>query len=243
MTIIEFDRIDSTNLEAKRLASGGKDEWTVVMANSQNMGRGRLGRSFFSPEGSGLYMSVILRPKITPADAQLITVAAAVAVSRAIEKVFSRRAGIKWVNDLILDGKKICGILTESALDPKSGMLEYAVLGIGINLFAPKEKMPDELKDIVGFVCDSECTASKKQQLTEEILRIFKQYYDGLTERSYLEEYRDRSVLKNTPVTVIKGDKRRNALAHGIDESFRLEVEYADGTQESLSGGEVSIRL
>ncbi len=243
MNIIEFERIDSTNLEAKRLAAVGAEEWTVITAKSQSAGRGRLGRSFFSPENSGIYMSIVLRPKIPPADAQLITAAAAVAVSEAIETVFSKRAGIKWVNDIILDGRKLCGILTETALDPKSGMLDYAVLGIGINLCAPKEDIPDGLEGIVGFVCDRECSTEKKAKLIEQILHIFKLYYDNLTDCAYLNEYRKRSVLTNAPITVIKGEEQRAAVARGIDDRFRLKVEYQDGTKETLSCGEVSIKL
>ena len=149
-----FKCIDSTNMEAKRCALNGEGEGLVILAEEQTNGRGRRGRSFYSPDGSGIYMSVLFRPKPEISqDVVLITTAASVAVCRAIRDVLSQEPQIKWVNDVYLNGKKICGILTEAVSDFESGRIDTVVVGIGINYHAPKEGYPDEIKEIAGSVC------------------------------------------------------------------------------------------
>ncbi len=132
-----FDTVTSTNLVLRDLASQGAPEGTVVIAARQTGGRGRKGRAFFSPEYTGVYVSLLLKPKIAPDDATLITTTAAVAVCEAVESLSDRKAEIKWVNDVFVDGKKICGILTEGSFDMESGQFEYAILGTGITFTRP----------------------------------------------------------------------------------------------------------
>ena len=129
-----FEELDSTNSYLKEMAAKGAQEGTIIIANRQSAGRGRLGRSFFSPEEKGIYMSILLRPDISLERAVLITSMAAVAVAEAIEQVSGIQTKIKWVNDIFLNKKKVCGILTEAGIDAETGTLEYAVLGIGVNV-------------------------------------------------------------------------------------------------------------
>jgi BirA family biotin operon repressor/biotin-[acetyl-CoA-carboxylase] ligase len=140
-----YKTVDSTNNKLKELARQGAPEGTVVIAKEQTHGKGRMNRSFHSPAETGIYMSILLRPKFSTADAILITTAAAVAVAQAVEAVAGREAKIKWVNDVFCDGKKICGILTEASVDIESGSLEYAILGIGINVIAPQNGFLDDI--------------------------------------------------------------------------------------------------
>ena len=144
--------VTSTNALLKEKAALGAPEGTVLIALSQTAGRGRFTRSFFSPEDSGIYMSILIRPRISAENAALITTAAAVAVAEAAENLSGRKAGIKWVNDVLIDGKKICGILTEASLNIESGALDYAVLGIGLNAYEPKCGFPQEIKNIAGAI-------------------------------------------------------------------------------------------
>ena len=149
-----LSEIDSTNRYLKELAATGAPEGTVVIANKQSAGRGRLGRSFFSPEEKGIYMSILLRPEIELERAVLITSMAAVAVARAVERVSTIPAQIKWVNDIFINRKKVCGILTEAGINTEKGSLDYAVLGIGVNVGSME--FPAELKEIATSV-SNEC--------------------------------------------------------------------------------------
>ncbi len=242
MKIVNLDTVDSTNAEAKRLAALGEPEGTVIIANRQTAGRGRFGRNFFSPDDTGLYMSIVLRPSVKPENALLITTAAAVAVSRAADTLFGVNTRIKWVNDITLGGKKICGILTESALDTKPDMLAWAVLGIGVNLCPPIGGFPQDIENIAGFLCN-EYRKEEKQVFTEKIITEFFAYYEKLEERSFFEEYRCRLSIKGKKINVLRGDTSTPATAVDIDKDFHLIAEYADGKREALSSGEVSIRL
>lgn len=242
MKIINFDTVDSTNAEAKRLATLGEPEGTVIIADHQTAGRGRFSRYFFSPEGTGLYMSIVLRPLLKPQDALLITTAAAVAVCRAADALFGLNTEIKWVNDIMLGGKKVCGILTESALDTKTGMLAWAVLGIGVNLCPPKDGFPRDIENTAGFLCN-ECDKNKKQTFAERIITEFFTYYEKLEDRLFFEEYRSRLTVTGKKINILRGDTSTPAVAVDIDKDFHLIAEYTDGKRESLSSGEVSIRL
>lgn len=241
MKIIKLGTTDSTNTKAKLLATNGESEWTIVTAERQTSGKGRLTRSFFSPDG-GLYMSIILRPSIRPESATFITTAAAVAVSRAIDEVFCVKTQIKWVNDIFLENKKVCGILTEASFNHNSGMLDFAILGIGVNTKRPDCEIPDDIKDIAGFLSDDNCQ-SKKELLFDKIIAYFKEYYDSIEERIFINEYRKRLMLIGKRITVIKQDETSAATAIDIDNDMRLIVEYEDGRREALLSGEVSVRL
>ncbi len=237
---IMLDTVDSTNTYAKRLAEDGARENTVVISRRQSCGRGRLGRSFFS-DTDGIYMSVILRPRVSPEYVPLITTAAAVAVSAAIDEVCGEKTGIKWVNDIFLNGKKICGILTEGSFE--HGMTRYAVLGIGINLCGKRDDLPEGISDIAGFIYETEYPDGLKEKLIAKILENFSVYYKNLTDKAFLEEYRRRSILIGRTVECISADNVFSATVTGIDDNAGLMVKKEDGSPAVLSAGEVSLRL
>lgn len=237
VTILEDT--DSTNRVAKQSAQEGAPEGTLVIAKRQSMGKGRLGRSFFSPEG-GIYMSMVLRPQIKPERAVLITTCAAVAVARAIDKVCGLTAGIKWVNDIFINGKKVCGILAEAEMNPATSMPEYVILGIGINV--KKQSVPEELKDIVGCLEEYGVSPEKKEELIAAVWKEFGLLYEQLSTAVYMKEYKERSVLLGREVTVFTGNGEYRAVVWDIDEEGHLIVNR-DGILQSISSGEVSVRL
>ncbi len=234
------DEVTSTNLVLKEQAAQ-LPTWRVVIAGRQSAGRGRLGRSFWSPAGTGLYISVLLRPNLTAEGASLITTAAAVAVCGAVEDCGGGSPVIKWVNDVYLNGKKICGILTEASFNIETWGMDFAVLGVGINVVEPKGGFPEELRNIAGAVFP-ESRHKLRQELAANFLRRFRVLYDTLEDRGFVEEYRHRSFLIGQPVYVLRPGSRREATALDVDENCHLLVQYTDGTVESLSSGEVSVR-
>ena len=149
-----LQRVTSTNTVLRQMAEEGAEDGSVLLADSQTAGRGRMDRRFYSPPGTGLYLSLLLRPRIPAADAVRITACAAVAAAEAIEEVSGRRTAVKWVNDILLDGRKVCGILTEGSVDPLTGLLRYAVVGIGVNITPPPDGFPPELRTVAGAVCE-----------------------------------------------------------------------------------------
>ncbi len=234
--------VGSTNTLARQMAEKGEGEKTVVIASEQTQGRGRRGRSFYSPDSSGIYMSILLRPDIAAADAILVTTCAAVSVCKAIEKVSHKRAEIKWVNDIYLSGKKVCGILTEAALNVESGKPEYVVLGIGINLFVGEGGFPEDIKNIATAVFGSQKEAENhKNELVAHILDFFFEYYDRLTAKTFFEEYRNRMFLIGKPIKVLS-DPEYNAVVLDIDSNFELKVRLENGEEKLLNSGEVSTR-
>ncbi len=234
--------VTSTNALLKEKAAAGAPEGTVLIALSQTAGRGRFTRKFFSPSDSGIYMSILLRPRISAENAALITTAAAVAVAEAAEKLSGGKTAIKWVNDVLIDGKKICGILTEASLNIESGELDYAVLGIGLNVYEPEKGFPDEIKNIAGAIL-KERGSGNKSRLAAAVLESFFKYYKDISERRYLKAYRERCIVLGKQISVMSQDGSRSAYALDIDENCRLRVKYPDGKEELLSSGEVSIKL
>lgn len=235
-------KVTSTNALLKQYAADGSPEGTVIVAAEQTAGRGRFTRSFFSPKDSGVYMSILLRPSVSAADSVLITTAAAVAVAEAAEALCGRRTYIKWVNDVLIDGKKVCGILTEASLNIESGALDYAVLGIGINVYEPDGGFPQDIKDKAGAVF-SKREENLRSLLAAEVISRFFKYYNSLAKKEFLNAYRNRCIVLNRRITVLSGNLSRAALATDIDDNFRLHVKYDDSTEESLSSGEISIKL
>lgn len=235
------DTVPSTNATAKALAANGAAEGTVVLAAAQTAGRGRLGRTFCSPDSTGVYMSLILRPQLPAENALFITVAAAVAVCRALERLGAATPRIKWVNDVYCRDRKVCGILTEAATNPVTGELSYVVLGIGINVTAPKGGFPAELAHIAGAAFSE--NAPSREQVIAAVIDAFFAEYAHLEDGAFIDEYRARSMLGGRAVTVITPTSSREATALGVDERCRLLVRYADGSEETLSSGDVSLRL
>ncbi len=240
-----YDTLDSTNNRAKQLALENASHGTTVIAMQQTAGKGRLGRSFFSPR-EGIYLSIIIKPTFDLSKSVLVTAAASVAVAQAIESVCGRQAQIKWVNDVYLDGKKICGILTEGITDFETGHIESLVIGIGVNTSV--KDFPDELRDTVGAV-DGEYS---RAALAAEIISRTLKFAENIESREFIREYRDRSMVIGKNVTVYKGiysispEKElegRSAKVLGIDDDGGLEVIYADEKRELLTSGEISVRI
>ncbi len=231
----------STNDLCRAAAAERAAEGLVVFADAQTAGKGRRGRSFLAPAGTGVYMSVLLRPKLPAAEATAITCVAAVAAASAIQAVFGEYAEIKWVNDIWLRGKKVCGILTEAALDMESGGLEYAVLGIGVNAFAPPGGFPPELRDVAGAVFPGAPADDERSRLMAAVLDRFFPLYRALPDRGWLEEYRRRSLLTGRKVRFTQGGAECRGLVLGVDEDAHLLVRLEDGSETALSSGEVSL--
>lgn len=236
-----YEALPSTNSTARERAAQGESEGLVIIAGEQTAGRGRNGRDFYSPAGTGLYLSVLLRPRFDAKRAQLITSLAAVAAARAAETVSGQSISIKWVNDLFLEGRKVCGILTEASVSMESGGLDYAVLGLGFNL-APPEGGWGELEGIAGSLFAKKPSGAVRARLAAEFLREFNGLYEAFDPKSFLDEYRSRQIVLGKSVEVIApGREPRIALALSIDDSCRLLVRYEDGTESLLLGGEVRI--
>lgn len=235
-SILRCDEVDSTNNVCKTLAAQGADN-TAVIARRQTAGKGRLGRSFRSPEG-GLYLSVLWRG--CPAG-QLLTVTplAAVAVCRAIQQICGAVCGIKWCNDVVLNGKKLCGILTESSLRPDGGA-EWLVVGIGVNV--GQATFPPDIADMATSLALQELDVSP-DALADAILAQLTAMRTVLTDPvEWREEYRRRCVNLGRPVRVLRGDASRQAAALDVDQQFGLTVRYENGETETVRSGEVSVR-
>lgn len=232
-----FGEIDSTNNEAKRLLESGKFGKAIIAAEKQTSGRGRLGRSFYSPESKGLYFTLILPPMFDFAEVTLLTPAAAVAVARAIERTAHVDVAIKWVNDIYLHGKKICGILAEAVTDPKNGALVGVAVGIGINVST--QDFPEEIADIASSLCLDDVDRNK---LAADIANEFFAFAENISARGFLPDYRSRSFVTGKDVFVIKGEERYKAKVLGIDDDGGLIIEREGGENTILRGGEISIR-
>lgn len=239
-------KVESTNTLLRGKANSGSPEGCVVIANEQTGGRGRFGRSFHSPADTGIYMSLLLRPVgISPNQAVKITTMAAVAACEAIEEVSGKTAGIKWVNDIYMDGRKISGILTEASISMENGSLDYVVLGFGMNVYLPQGGFPKEIEEIAGAVFDKRKNDGKNS-LAAGFLNHFMAYYTAEEKADYVEKYRARSLAVGKEITVLSpggAEGGRKAVALDIDDECHLVLQYEDGSVEHLSSGEISIRL
>lgn len=238
------DRLPGTNAALCARAAQGAPEGLVLIAQAQSAGRGRSGRPFFSPPGSGLYMSILLRPELGARQAVRITAMAAVAAARAAERLCGAEIGIKWVNDLMRDGRKVCGILTEASMDLESGMLDHAVLGLGFNLTEPAGGWPEELEGIAGALFDGAPAPGSRAALAAGVLNEFWPLYRAGSRDGYLEEYRRRQLLTGHTVEVLRpGTPSRTARVLGVDRDCRLVVQFEPGSAPvALGSGEVRVR-
>lgn len=250
----KFEQIDSTNAKAKELAASGAPHGTVVIAEEQTHGRGRLGRSFFSPKGSGIYLSMILRPEVMGLDtgsAVLLTTAASVAVVRAVKRLLHLDLQIKWVNDLYYHDRKVCGILAEGVIDPSRGTISAIVLGIGLNYKEPPGGFPDDLKKIAGALLPFEdrCDANA---LAEAIAAELGDMLPEITTREFLREYKEHSLVLGRRVRIFPGGAAADhpdlccgqiVTAIDISDEGGLVVQRDDGRSETLTTGEISLRI
>lgn len=244
LDISVFSSVTSTNTILKEMAEQGAKEGTVIIAEEQTAGRGRTGKQFYSPKGTGIYISILLRPDIPAEESLFLTTSAAVATARAIEDVSDKRALIKWVNDIYLEDKKTCGILTEGAFNVEIGKLDYAIVGIGINVCIPDGGFPDNIKDIATAIFDKQTDSiNKRSILIANLLDYFMEYYKDFKSKSYVKEYIERSMIIGKTITVIEGSKTSVAKAIDIDKNCRLKVQFEDGTTKWLSSGEVSTKI
>ncbi|MDD3168344.1 MAG: biotin--[acetyl-CoA-carboxylase] ligase [Eubacteriales bacterium] len=249
-----FRSLESTNLTAKKMALDGIPPGTVVIAEEQTKGRGRMGRSFHSPPVGGIYISFILQPRFDAAKSVLITTAASVAVCKAIENVTGISCRIKWVNDVYLGEKKICGILTEAVTDFESGRIEYIVLGIGINYNTAQSAFPKELSGIAGSLLESgrlSGSAASRNRLIAELIDQVLEINESLESRGFLADYKSRSFVLGKEILIIPtaGSKQERNLSEGIpasavdiDGDGGLVVRLQDGSVRTLNSGEISIR-
>lgn len=241
-----LETVDSTNTYLKRLSLTGAADGTVAVADSQTGGRGRMQRPFQSPPGKSISLSALLRPKIPPARLLPITALCAVAVCTAIERVCGVRPGIKWTNDLVLNGKKLCGILTEMAVEGETEQLQYLVIGIGINVLQQPEDFADGVGEIATSLAIELGRPVSRPQLAATEIEELDRLYDALKRGDtddYLTLYRRDCVTLGKTVQLIAPDgSRRTAEALDVDEEFGLVVRETDGTEAVVRFGEVSVR-
>lgn len=238
-----YKTIDSTNQEAKKfLMDDDIPHGTVLLSEEQTAGRGRFQRKFFSPSNNGIYMSVILRPNIELSKAIHITTSAAVSVCRAIENLTNKRPKIKWVNDIFLDEKKICGILTEASGNFESGRVENVVVGIGINFKTKEADFPDDIKGVAGSIFEGEEPNITRNQLVAEILNELLYMCDNLEDKSIMQEYKVLSFVLGKKVSFLKNNRLNKAKAVDISDEGALVVQYENGDLDYLNSGEISIK-
>lgn len=233
----------STNLQLKEAAESGCPEFSCVVASEQTKGRGRRGREFCSMKDSGVYLSVLVKPNISLDKTGLITGAAAVAVCRTVHSVLGIDCQIKWVNDVYVGEKKICGILTEGAADLETGSLAYAIVGIGVNVYEPKGGWPEEIALRAAALSDSH-KADLRNRIAAGIINECLSFSNAESLEALVQDYKRYSMMPGRKVTVLpsRGDAIE-AEALRINDDLSLQVRYEDGREEALNSGEVSIKL
>ena len=243
--LVCFESVDSTNAYLKRAASEGVVDGTVAVADEQTGGRGRRGRSFQSPAGKGVYLSVLLRPPVEPNRLLPVTGFGAVAVCNAIERVAGVRPKIKWANDLVLGGRKLCGILTELSMEGESGALQYVIMGIGVNVAHTREDFAGELENIATSLNLETGEPVSRAALAAAMIEELDALYQALLRHKvqpYLDAYRRDCLTIGQEVQLLWEDVHEKVLATGVDDDLGLQVLRQNGTQETIRTGEVSVR-
>ncbi len=241
LNITIFQEIDSTNNYLKKIGSQGEKDNQLVIALSQTCGRGRMGRSFYSPNGTGIYFSLLLYPEFSAEKSLFLTVMAAVSVAETVMKYNKNDVKIKWVNDIYIDGKKVCGILTEGAINSDK-MLDYAVVGIGINVIAPENDFPDEIKDIATAIFPGNTEENIKEKIVADVVNRFFDMYNGY-DTDFVKRYKKYSYLTGKEINIISGENTRPATVIDITDDCHLLVRNENGEIEEISSGDVSVRL
>lgn len=242
--IFFFDTIDSTNDELKRMAADGACEGTVVVSKSQTKGKGRRGRLWQSDEDAGIYMSVLLRPELAPEDVQSITLAASSAVCKALQKYVPNKLGIKWPNDILIDNRKVCGILTEMTAEPDK--IQAIILGIGLNVWNKQDQFKGELKETATSLVLNTDKELSRSTLVVEILQELEELYLNFIEKGsnakFMDIWRSFSTTIGRDIIVFQGDNKWQAKALDVLDDGRLLVETPDGHRKTILSGEISIR-
>ena len=239
--ICYFDVTDSTNTQAKSLGEGDAPNGTLVVAGKQESGRGRRGRSFESPAGTGIFMTLLLRPEIEPQNASMLTLVSALAVAKGIEHMVDLPVQIKWPNDIVINGKKVCGILTE--MSAQMDYVNYIVIGIGINV--GNEEFPEEIKDVATSIYLESGKHVNRAMLIEKIWEEFEDYYE-LYEKTHdlsslVKEYDSYLVNRGQKVRVLDSKEPYEGKAMGITDRGELIVDTWEA-RRLVSAGEVSVR-
>lgn len=244
--VFVYDEVDSTNELAKKYGDANPGKEAIFISDSQTRGKGRRGRSFYSPKGTGMYLSILIRPNVSLSEAMNYTCMIAESTCRAISKVTGLEVGIKWVNDIYFNNKKISGILTEASTSLEDGSLSYVVIGIGINLYEPYEGFPEDIKDKAGALMASRQDPNLKNKLYSAMITEFYKDYKLPNRYPYIEGYREKSILVGSYVKITPNLENEKltagyALVTGIDNECHLQVRYDDGREEALFSGEVSV--
>lgn len=237
-----YDTLPSTNTLAKELAAKGAEEGTVIIAREQTGGRGRLGRSFSSPAGLGLYLSVILRPNCKPETLMHLTCAAGLAAADAIEKAAGFRPGIKWANDLVWGRQKLGGILTELGFSG-DGNVSWAVVGIGINCGHTPQDFPKDIRGIAASLSMAANRPIAPLEVAACLIPALEQMAENLWDaKAIMERYRKSCITLGQPIRLLRGDVQRTGKALQVEDDGALTVEFSDGCIETVASGEVSVR-
>ena len=238
-----FPTIDSTNDRLKAMARRGAPHGTVLIADHQTAGHGRLGRSFHSPAASGVYLSILLRPNCAPAELMHLTCAAAVAMCDAVEKAADFRPGIKWTNDLVYEKRKLGGILTELGFTA-DGRVDYAIIGIGINCCQIEEDFPEDIRSIAGSLAMAAGIPVHRDAVAAAMADSLRRISERvLTDRTdILRQYRADCITVGREISLVRGDEIRYGKAVDVDDLGALVVDFPDGHRETVNSGEVSIR-
>ncbi|MBQ9886670.1 MAG: biotin--[Lachnospiraceae bacterium] len=237
-----YPKTDSTNIRIKELADGGALGGTLAVADMQTFGKGRRGRQWFSPPGTGIWMSVLLRPRFEPGSASMLTLVAAMAVAGAIKEVSGLDALIKWPNDIVVNKKKVCGILTEMSIE--SDYINYIICGIGINV--NHDSFPEDIKNTATSLAIEKGEKICRAELIASVWKHFENYYDRFLQTEdmsqLMDEYNSLLVNKDSEVRVLDPKGEWSGRAYGINAEGSLLVEKEDGSLAKVYSGEVSVR-
>lgn len=237
------NQVDSTNDQLKIMARQGAPYGTVLAAGAQTGGHGRLGRSFHSPQGTGIYLSILLRPQCVPTELMHLTCASGVAMCNAIERAAGFRPNIKWTNDLVYNKRKLGGILTEMGLTPQ-GAVDYAIVGIGINCSQKEFDFPEEIRTVAGSLEMVTHLPVSRGVLAAAMMEALQEMSDSLYDRKeeLLAQYRKDCITIGKEISLIRGEEIRRGTALDVDENGALVVAFSDGSVEVVNSGEVSVR-
>lgn len=238
-----FDTITSTNDVLKQLALQGAPEGTTLVADCQTGGRGRMGRTFLSPSGVGIYLSVLLRPPCKPTELMHLTCASASAACSAIEQTSGFRPGVKWTNDIVYNKRKLAGILTELGLN-QDGTTAYAIIGIGFNCNQQLRDFPPAIQDVAGSLKMVTGKETDRALLAAKMIEaLYQMNRELLSDRAgILARYRQDCITLGQEISLVRGDEIRHGKALDVDDNGALVVRYEDGTIEAVNSGEVSVR-